>query len=127
MELMTSGKITLGKNAEDLAVDFLKRRGYRIVERNFRLRWGEIDIIGQDGDTLCFVEVKSRTSAEQGSPWEAVTFFKQRRLSRLALAYLKKRYGTLEHKARFDVIAVVFDKEERPSIEILKDAFEFCG
>ncbi len=124
---MTKERIVLGKNAEDLAVDFLKRQGYRIIERNFRSRFGEIDAIAQDGDTLCFVEVKSRTTTEQGTPSEAVTFFKQRRLSKLALVYLKKRCGTLERKARFDVVSVLFEDHEKPVIEVMKNAFELCG
>ena len=124
---MTKERIIFGKNAEDLAVDFLKQQGYRIIERNFRLRWGEIDIIAQDGDTLCFVEVKGRMTSEQGHPWEAVPFFKQRRLSKLALVYLKKRCGTLERKARFDVVSLLFEDQEKPAIEVMKNAFEFCA
>lgn len=84
---------SLGSKGEDLAVRFLKRKGYRIIERNYKTPIGEIDIIAQDGGTLVFIEVKTRTSASFGYPFEAVDRKKRQKLKNLALLYLKKRRG----------------------------------
>ena len=89
---MTYERKKLGTHGEDLAVEFLKRRGYRILHRNFKLKFGEIDIVAQEGDTVCFIEVKTKTTDQMGTPFEAITSFKQRKLSKLALAYLKNQY-----------------------------------
>ena len=124
---MTNEKIILGKSAEDLAADFLKRQGYRIVERNVRLGFGEIDLVAWDADTLCFVEVRARTTIELGHPLESVTYRKQRKLSKLALAYLKKRYQDIDRKARFDVVGIVPNEQGGTSVEVVKNAFDFCG
>ncbi len=121
---MTLKRKQFGNQAEDLAVRFLERQGYRILQRNFRLRFGEIDIIAQDQDTLCFVEVKARTTDELGSPWESITYFKQRKLSKLALAYLRGQYKSLDVRCRFDVVAVSSHEEGRETVEVIKNAFE---
>ena len=118
-------KNNLGGQGEDWAVDFLQNQGYRIIERNFKIKLGEIDIIARDGDRICFVEVKARTNEERGSPLEALTYFKRRKLSRLALAYLKKRYQSVDVRCRFDVIAIVMNEKNEPAIELIKDAFGY--
>ena len=77
-----------GQMGEGLAADFLMKKGYRILERNFRTKLGEIDIVAKDKDTICFIEVKSRTDFSFGSPLESITAFKRKKLSQVALSYL---------------------------------------
>lgn len=110
-----------GKLGEDVAVDFLQRRGYRILERNFRFDRGEIDIIAQVGETLVFVEVKARRSKSFGDPEEAVTGFKKRQLEKVAEGYLVER-GIEDRECRFDVIAIEL-KEREPLIRHIVNAF----
>jgi putative endonuclease len=118
---------SLGERGEAAAAKFLRRLGYKIVGRQDRHRLGEIDIVAVDGRTVVFVEVKTRTSHDAGHPTEAVTPDKQRRLTRVALSFLK-RHGLLESSARFDVIAVTWeDQKRRPTIEHYKNAFEAVG
>ena len=110
-----------GQGAEVLASDFLAGQNYRILARNYRVKMGEIDIIAQDGDTVCFVEVKMRRTTRFGNPFEAVSSHKMRKIIQVAWHYLKAE--KLERsKARFDVVAV------RPAgnsfqCELLKNAF----
>jgi putative endonuclease len=107
-----------------LAERYLRRQGMLIVARQLRLDWGEIDLIAVDGRTVVFVEVKTRRSHDAGHPLEAVTFEKQKRLTRLALAYLR-RHHLLECSARFDVVAITWPTgSRRPVIEHIRDAFE---
>lgn len=110
-----------GKEGEDLAVDFLRAKGYRILERNFRFERGEIDIIAQEGETLVFVEVKARRSKTYGEPEEAVTEFKKRQLEKVAEGYLVER-GIEVRECRFDVIAIEV-KEKKPTIRHIVNAF----
>jgi putative endonuclease len=114
-----------GKNNESLAVVYLKRQGYRILEQNYRTRIGEIDIIARDNETIAFVEVKSRSSAAFGNPKYAVTLQKQRKISKVALHYLKSTRQS-HVRARFDVVAI-FSNSGQESIELIKNAFELTG
>lgn len=117
----------LGQRGERAAARYLKRKGYKIVARGDRLRPGELDIVAVDGRTVVFVEVKTRSSDRWGSPAEAVDLQKQRRLTRLAVTYLK-RHGLLEYPARFDVVAIIWPEDRwRPLIEHFKNAFEAVG
>jgi len=105
----------------------LRKLGYIIVARGHRDRIGEIDLVAVDGRTVVFVEVKTRTSQDAGHPAEAVDENKQRKLTKLALAYLK-RHDLLECSARFDVVAITWpDAKSRPTIEHFKNAFEPIG
>ena len=124
---MTYERKKLGSHGEDLAVEFLKRRGYRILHRNFKLKFGEIDIVAQEGDTVCFIEVRTKTTDQMGTPFESITPFKQRKLSKLALAYLKNQYKSVEVRARFDVVAVVSQDGKEEKIEIVQNAFDLWG
>ena len=118
---------TLGRRGEDAAARFLKRLGYKILDRGRRLAAGELDLVALDGRTIVFVEVKTRTSADAGHPAEAVDEVKQRKLTRLAVTFLK-RHGLLEFPARFDVVAITWpDKGGRPVIEHFKNAFDAVG
>jgi len=110
-----------GKCSEALAVDYLGRCGYRIIERNYRTTLGEIDIIARDGDTIAFVEVKARRSRRYGPAKGALTAAKRRTISRVALLYLKATRQN-NARARFDVVAI--DVSARgPAIELIKNAF----
>jgi putative endonuclease len=102
----------LGDLGERLAVQHLLAKGYRIRERNFRVREGEIDIIAQYGDTLAFVEVRCRRGDAMGTAAESLTLAKQRRLIDLAEAYGQSRDG-LPAQRRIDVIAVDFERGGR--------------
>jgi len=118
-------KLEFGKEAEKAAVAFLKTQGYKIRECNYRTRFGEIDIIAQDKDVICFVEVKARHSLDLGSPEEAVFPRKQKQISKTAIHYLKMN-KLLEQAARFDVLALLY-KDNRPQITLIKDAFELSA
>jgi putative endonuclease len=116
-----TGKRT-GKNGEELAAAYLAKAGYRIVERNYRCFFGEIDIVAWEDETLVFAEVKSRRSDAYGAPQLAVGREKQKKISRIALHYLSEKY--LRHcPARFDVVAVKL-LPQGPRIELIRDAFE---
>ena len=121
-------KQTLGQRGEAAAARFLRRRGYKIIARGDRHRRGELDLVAVDPDrTIVFVEVKTRKSADAGHPSEAVDANKQRRLTRLAVGFLK-RHGLLEYPARFDVVAVTWPPGKRsPKIEHFENAFEAVG
>ncbi len=121
---MTRHKQRTGRLGEDLAVRHLRRKGYKIIERNFRTRLGEIDIIARHKDQLVFIEVKARKSANYGDPKFAVTARKQRKISMVALAYLKQHHD-LETSARFDVVTIQPDADA-PKIEVIANAFELA-
>jgi putative endonuclease len=102
---MTRERQQFGKIGEDRAVEELERRGYAILARRYRSRYGEIDIVATDGDTTVFVEVKARMTAECGTAAEAVTPLKQRRLASMAVEFLA-RHRLADRPCRFDVVAI---------------------
>lgn len=106
-----------GKRGEDIAVAYLRKKGYQILERNFRLRNGEIDIIALHENILVFIEVKTRTSRLFGTPLEAISFFKLRSLVRTANVYKYTR-NNLPEAMRIDAIAVKFLDPEGVDFEI---------
>jgi putative endonuclease len=114
----------VGEEGESLAVKFLRENGYKIIEQNYRCKLGEIDIIAKDGGVLAFIEVKARRTDRFGVPKWAVTPRKQRKISMVALYYLKET-EQMEEKARFDVVAVRF-LPHKQDIEIIKNAFELA-
>lgn len=117
----------LGDRGEREAARFLRRRGYQIIARKHRSRLGEIDLVVREGERIIFVEVKTRSSDQAGQPFEAITSTKQRRLTQSALAFLK-RYGLLEHPARFDVVSITWSSDARPpEIQHFLNAFEAVG
>ena len=113
-----------GAAGEDLAVRFLKKRRFRILERNFHSRFGEIDIIAQDGPYIVFAEVKARAANAAAGPLDAVTHAKQRKIVRTAQYYLQT-HGT-DLQPRFDVAAIV-EGPGGPSVEYLENAFDGGG
>ena len=109
-----------GKKGENFACDFLRDIGYKIIHRNWRCRWGEIDIIAKDGETLVFVEVKTAKSDKFGSPLDWVDGRKQEHLTKSALQYLMDEVGE-DVPVRFDVIAVHLNEMK---CEHIKNAFD---
>ncbi|HXH24483.1 MAG TPA: YraN family protein [Vicinamibacterales bacterium] len=115
----------LGRSGEDLACRELQRRGYSILDRRYRTRFGEIDIVARDGDVTVFVEVKTRTGDDFGGAAAGVTGWKQRRIAQMAADYLV-RHGLHDRPCRFDVVAVDL-AGGRPRVEVYQDAFEAPG
>ncbi len=120
---MTLQTKALGRNGEELAVTYLQKKGYRILERNYRNVLGEMDIIALEKDTICFVEVKTRKGARFGSPLEAISRQKQFKLAQVALSYLKSRHK-LDKKTRFDIITVIPRASQDPAVELIRNVFE---
>lgn len=116
------GSRGVGQEWERLAEKKLKAAGYRVLERNFRTRVGELDFVAEQEGVLCFIEVKGRRGVGFGAPEEAVTGEKQRRIFRAAQAYLqRRRKGSVP--CRFDVVAILEEKSQT-DIRILRDAFQ---
>jgi len=108
---------------EDIACQFLEKNGYKILERNFKnFSNKEIDIIAKDKNTICFIEVKARSSDKFGLGLEAVSGVKQKQISKVALSFLKEK-GLLDKKARFDVVSLDSSGSEE-KITLIKNAFE---
>ena len=113
----------LGLRGEALAAKELKKRGYQILELRWRCRFGEIDIVAQDGDTVVIVEVKTRARNDHFSPVDAVDTKKQRKLIRLAHAYTQTHLSD-DVPVRFDVIAITAPPGNPPILEHILNAFE---
>lgn len=107
---------------EKLARDFLKKQGYHIIETNYRCPEGEIDIVARDKDSLVFVEVRTKTSPDFGSPEESITTAKKERLRAVASSYLQT-HDNLSSSWRIDVVAVELDQKRKPlRIELIENA-----
>ena len=120
---MTKERITLGRRGEDLAAQHLKKKGYIILERNYKLRSGEIDIVAKENNTISFIEVRTRSSLEFGSPFDSVTTSKQRQIIRTALHYIKVN-DLFDYEVRFDVVSVLKNPGANTArIELIKNAF----
>ena len=112
----------LGIIGEEVALSFLSGLGYQLLEKNYRSRFGEIDLIMQDGRVLVFIEVKARRSTLYGVPQEAVGAVKQAKIRRVAEQYLQYK-GKEDCQLRFDVVAVRFHKTGNCTIDHFKSAF----
>jgi len=121
---LTKERLELGKFGEKLALRKIKRLGYKKIVRNFRCPLGEVDIIARDGDTLVFMEIKTRKGRSIGYAKEAVNARKKRQISKVALAYMKSR-DCSDVRARFDVVAISLGRG-KPEIEVIKNAFELA-
>ena len=109
---------------EDLAANYLKRKGFTILERNYRIRGGEIDIIAQNEDTLIFVEVKTRKKHSMKMTLMNISYTKQKRISLTAERYINQHPENVKPKIRFDVIIIFYYYEDNTySIKHLEDAF----
>ena len=118
-------KITTGNKGEKIAADFLKKNGYRIIDKNFRCPLGEIDIVAREKDAIVFVEVKTRKSSELGYPEQAVGIKKQKKMSQLALWFMQKK-KIIDASARFDVVAITM-LSSGDEIKLFKNAFDYIG
>ena len=121
----TDPRQATGTRGESLARTDLETRGYEILDTGFRTRYGEIDIIARDGETLVFVEVRTRRGIECGTAAESVSRQKQWKVSRAAAAYLAANGGD-NRPCRFDVVAIDYDPDGRPTIVVYPNAFESC-
>lgn len=111
-------KREIGSRYEAMAAAYLEARGYEILERNYRDRFGEIDLIARDGKCLVFLEVKYRKDLKKGDPLEAVDYRKQQRIRNTARRYLYCRHSGQEPPCRFDVVAILGRE-----IRLIQDAF----
>ena len=123
---MSETRSLLGRKGEDLAASYLRQQGYRLLARNYRQRYGEIDIIARDGACIAFVEVKTRQAGSPFLPFEAVSLRKQRQIARVAQAYLAAN-RLFDTPARFDVISVLMHPDGLPQLEHLANAFDLPG
>lgn len=114
-------KKELGQRAEDLACEYLLRQGLMVLERNFYIRGGELDIVAMEGETIVFVEVRSKSKGNYGLPEETISEKKRQFLYRAAEQYLIKQEYT-DKNCRFDVISVLF-QERKTVVKWFKDAF----
>jgi len=116
-------RIGTGKKGEDLAFSYLKEQGYRIIGRNYKTAQGEIDIIGDDGGCISFVEVRSMNAGGPGSPEYTINRRKQGQVTKVALSYIKK-YRLEDRKSRFDVVCIEDVDGISPKIRLIRNAFE---
>jgi putative endonuclease len=123
MSPMSQARRVLGAEAETRAAAILQAAGLRVIERNVRFRAGEIDLVCRDGDVTVFVEVKCRRATWGDAPAAAVSWHKQRRLTRLAQLYLKFR-GLVDVRCRFDVVAVTHDGSGILDVRHVRAAFD---
>ena len=123
---MTLARQTLGKSGEDLGVETLERAGYAILDRRYRTRHGEIDIVARDGETIVFVEVRRRSGAACGSAAESVTPAKRRKVIRMAVDYLARADLWEKCPVRFDVVAID-DDPGAPRVTHYRAAFDASG
>ncbi len=121
---MTRQRLELGKEGEDLALKKVESLGYKCIARNYRCSLGELDLVARDGETLVFIEIKTRKGKSLDYAKEAVHARKQRQMSKVALAYMKK-YGCEDARARFDVV-VIHQKGLDREIEVIRNAFDLA-
>jgi putative endonuclease len=114
---------SLGQYGEDLAAKYLQRKGHWILQKNFKNKIGEIDIITKDHGTICFVEIKTRMSLTCGEPYESVHIYKQRKMAKVAMSFLLQKFGTCDVPARFDVVSI-YKGRETERIEHIINAFD---
>ena len=113
----------IGNYGEDISYDFLKKQGYYVLSRNFRTKYGEIDIICKKNDLIIFIEIKSRYNYNHGSPIEAITYSKQMQIIKLCKFYIYTN-NLIKYNVRFDVIEVFFNIDNNlHSINHITDAF----
>jgi len=120
---MTFDRINSGRKGEEEAVSYLRKNGYKIIRRNYRTKLGEIDIIADCKGCICFVEVRGKNNSLFGSPEETILKKKQLRISKAALAYIKK-FKLEDKSCRFDVVSVEGVDKPRPEVRLIKNAFE---
>jgi putative endonuclease len=123
---MTLHRQNLGKLGENLAVELLTRRGYAILERRYRTRHGEIDIVAEERGVTVFVEVRARATREFGTAAESVTPGKRRKVIAMATEYVA-RHQLVDRPCRFDVVAIDDAESDAPAITLYPGAFDATG
>ncbi len=118
---MSDFRKQVGNRGESLAEDYIKRKGYKIIHRNYRCKLGEIDIIAKDGDTIVFIEVRTKQNENFGSPQDSVTSTKISKISKTALNFIQEK-NLSGYSYRFDFIAITFS-QGKPNIEHIENAF----
>jgi len=119
---MTTEKQNIGKLGEDIAVKYLEKHGYKILDRNYRKPWGEIDIVAQQSDELVFIEVKTQNKEFEWRPEENITRHKKHQLSRIVTTYLKSNKIPEDQNWRVDVLAITLDfKTKNAQIEHIQN------
>jgi putative endonuclease len=121
---VTRDRLELGRWGEELALQEIRRLGYKKIIRNYRCPLGEVDLIARHEDTLVFIEIKTKRGASVGYAKEAVDARKRRQLSKVALAYMKAN-GCIGDKARFDVVAISMEGGS-PRMEVIQNAFDLA-
>lgn len=117
-------KHILGRKGEDIAVEFLKNKGYELITRNYNVsRWGELDAVMRDGNYLVFVEVRTKSNTFFGTPLETIDAEKRRQIVKMAKYYMTKEKISEDMFCRFDVVGIVLTPGGEPQIEHYKDAF----
>ena len=117
-------RINKGKAAEEIACSYLKKNGLKLIDKNFYSRYGEVDLIMKDQDTLVFIEVRYRKNLDYGGALESVTPTKQKKIQTTALYYMQKKGS--EYNSRFDVVALTgndINNQNKLSIEWIQNAF----
>ena len=120
---MTEKRLKLGREGENAAEAYLKKKGYRIIEKNFRCKLGEIDIIADQDGVVVFIEVKARADHQYGHPFNAVTPTKQQKIIQVAQSFLAK-HRLLEKPTKFDVVGLTADPKGAFKIELLENVFQ---
>ena len=120
---MTIARKNTGKRGEGIAQSYLKKQGYRIIEKNYNTRLGEIDIVASCKDCICFVEVRSINTGRFDTPEYTIDRRKQNQISKAALMYIK-RNGLEDRNCRFDVVCIGAVDSPSPNVKLIKDAFE---
>jgi putative endonuclease len=121
---VTRERLDLGKEGEDLALKEVESLGYQCIARNYRCSLGELDLVARDGETLVFIEIKTRKGKSLDYAKEAVHARKQRQMSKVALAYMKKNKCE-DARARFDVV-VIHQRGLDKEIEVIRNAFDLA-
>jgi putative endonuclease len=121
---VNNAKQVLGREGERVAEQFLKQKGFKIVERNYRCAAGELDLVVLDKRVVVFVEVKTRTGLGFGTPLEAVAYHKQQKMIQAAQYFLSEK-GLQQRDARFDVVGVSWPGRE-PVVEHIENAFDLA-
>lgn len=120
-------KKALGSKGEDIAVNFLKKKGYKIIQRNYRCKYGEIDIIAKCNNVYAFIEVRTIQAENFGIPQDFITITKTDHISKSALNFIKEE-SLFDHTCRFDLITITFSHILRePKIEHIENAFELSN
>ncbi len=116
----------LGDYGERMACEYLSGHGYKVIERNFSCKAGEVDIVALQEDNVVFIEVKTRSTERYGAPSEAVSKAKQQKMIKTALYYMQAN-RLLDYMCRFDVIEIIIDEEDNRRVNLIKDAFHYSG